>query len=68
MGMFDPIWKTKDRKKMNEAIYAVKKMADDQSKLIQVAKTAYLDEVRFAAISMITDDEALYDIALEEDQ
>ncbi|MCQ2551025.1 MAG: hypothetical protein MJ146_02385 [Clostridia bacterium] len=68
MKFFKPVWMTKDKSEKDEAIYEVRQMADDQGKLLKVAREAYLDEVRYAAICLITDDEALFEIALIEER
>ncbi len=56
MGLFSPVWMTKNVKKKEKAIEAVKKITD-QDELYKIAREAPLDDVRVAA-SMLIDDQS----------
>ena len=62
MGLFKPAWMTDKEKKLPKALDAVEQMTS-QSELNQVALSAPLAPVAQAAISRITDDELLLEIA-----
>lgn len=66
MGLFDPIWKTKNEKKIDKAIEAVQKITD-QSKLIEIARTAPIGRVQHVAVWKISDPNVLCDIILSND-
>ena len=61
MGLFTPIWKTKDVQKMDQAIAAVDKI-DDPQKLKKVALTSVFPPVVRAAIERIGDQNILAEI------
>lgn len=61
MGLFTPIWKTKDVQKMDQAIAAVNKI-DDPQKLKKVALTSVFPPVVRAAIERIGDQNILAEI------
>ena len=56
MGLFSPVWMTKNVKKKEKAIESVKKITD-QDELYKIAREAPLDDVRVAA-SMLIDDQS----------
>ena len=62
MGLFKPAWMTDKEKKLPKALAAVEQMTS-KSDLNQVALSAPLAPVAQAAISRITDDELLLEIA-----
>lgn len=62
MGLFKPAWMTDKQGKKNKAVVAVQKVTD-QAKLAKIAREAPLGEVRLEAVSRMTDQDALYDVA-----
>ena len=58
MGLFDPVWKTENKKKIGKAIAYVGKV-DDAAKLVDIARHAFFNEVKQAAIDRISDQSAL---------
>lgn len=62
MGLFTPIWMTRNIKKQDKAIDAVKKIKD-QDMLYKIACDAPLDDVRVAATMQITDQGMLEKLA-----
>lgn len=62
MGLFKPAWMTSDSKKAGKAVDAVSKIVD-QAKLARIAREAPLGQVRTAAASRMTDQEALFEVA-----
>ena len=63
MGIFDPVWKTKDYRKEGKAAAAVRKISDP-AKLMEIALTAPLDTVRCEAVGRISDPAILYTIVM----
>ncbi len=63
MRLFEPVWKTKNSAKLNEALTAVREVTDIK-KLRDAALYAYLPEVQFAAIEQITDPQILCEVIL----
>ena len=63
MGLFDPIWMTRDYKKIGKAVQAVRGISDPE-KLYEIAITAPRNEITTAAVDRIRDDALLYRIAL----
>ena len=61
MGLFEPVWKTNKREKLEEALAAVREISDPK-KLQEAALNAYLPEVRSEALKRITDPRALSEI------
>ena len=51
MGLFKPAWQ---KNNMSKAILAVRKISD-QKELLEISKTAPLEEVRAEAVRMITE-------------
>lgn len=62
MGLFKPAWMTDKQGKKDKALAAVAKVTD-QAQLAKIAHEAPLGEVRAEAVSRMTDQGALYDIA-----
>lgn len=62
MGLFKPVWMTDKQGKKNKAVVAVQKVTD-QAKLAKIARKAPLGEVRAEAVTRMTDQDALYDVA-----
>lgn len=62
MGLFKPAWMTDKHGKRDKALAAVRKVTD-QARLAKIAREAPLGEVRTEAVSRLTDQDALYDIA-----
>ena len=54
MGLFDPIWKTKNKARQDRAVKSVKKITDSD-KLKEIAMDAPLCLVRQAAVDMLTE-------------
>ena len=54
MGLFEPIWKTKDESKKNKAILSLQKI-NDITKLNRIVLSAPLSSVRTAAVRRISD-------------
>ncbi len=63
MGIFDPVWKTKNFRKEEKAAAAVRKISDP-AKLMEIALTAPLDTVRCEAVGRISDPALLSVIAV----
>ncbi len=63
MGLFDPIWMTRDCKKIDKAVQAVHRISDPE-KLYEIAVTAPRNEITVAAVEAIRDEELLYRVAL----
>ena len=64
MSLLVPIWKTRDRKKIDKAIKSVKKIKN-QKKLMKVAMEAFFDEVGSEAANRIEDLTYIRELALE---
>lgn len=64
MGLFSPIWMTKEHGKRLKAAEAVRGM-NDQRKLIEVVLKAPLMSVVEVALGKLTDPQALYELALQ---
>ena len=64
MGLFEPVWKTNKREKLNEALAAVREI-NDPKKLREAALSAILPEVQSAALERITDPRVLREIILD---
>ncbi len=64
MGLFEPVWKTNKREKLDEALDAVREI-NDLKKLREAVLSASLPEVRSAALERITDQRVLREIILE---
>ena len=63
MQLFSPVWMTGEENKAEKAIKAVSKI-DDQSDLKEIVLNAPLDKVKLAAITRLTDQNYLKQIAL----
>lgn len=63
MKLFEPVWKTNKREKLDEALAAVREL-DDPLKLRDAALNAYLPEVQSAALERITDPRVLCEVIL----
>ncbi len=63
MGIFDPVWKTKDHRKEDKAAAAVRKISYP-AKLLEIALTAPLEAVRCEAVRQISDPAVLSVIAV----
>lgn len=63
MGLFDPVWKTSKPEKLQEALEAVREIRDP-NKLRDIALSAYLPEVRYAALERISDPQVLKEVIL----
>ena len=66
MKLFEPIWKTNKREKLEEALAAVREITDP-GKLQEAALSAYFPEVRSAALERITDQKLLHKVILAND-
>lgn len=62
MGLFGPIWMTKDNRKVDKAIKAVEKITD-QEKLKEIAVDAFIAKIADTAFSKIEVDSILYEFA-----
>ena len=58
MGLFDPVWRTKDKSKYIKALEAVRKISD-QEKLFEIALSAPLEIVQCAAVAQMQDRELM---------
>ena len=63
MKLFEPIWKTNKREKLEEALAAVREITDP-GKLQEAALSAWFPEVRSAALERITDQKMLHKVIL----
>ena len=63
MKLFEPIWKTNKREKLDEALDAVREIRDP-GKLREIVLNAYLPEVQSAALERITDPQVLREVIL----
>lgn len=64
MKLFEPVWKTNKREKLDEALAAVREI-NDPKKLREAVLSAYLPEVRAEALKRITDPRVLREIILD---
>ncbi len=65
MGLFRPVWMTDKQGKENKAVAAVRKVTD-QAQLAKIAREAPLGKVRTEAVSRMTDQDALYEVAISD--
>ena len=63
MSLFEPVWKTNNEEKLDEAMIAVRAM-EDPKKLRDVAMNAELPMVRMEAVSRIADEKLLREIVV----
>ena len=63
MKLFEPIWKTNKREKLDEALDAVREIRHP-GKLREIVLNAYLPEVQSAALERITDPQVLREVIL----